>query len=384
MDAQGLLREPSLSSSRSGLYDLIERMGFVQLDTISVVERAHHHILASRLDDYSAEHLGRLHEQGRLFEHFTHDASLIPSRWFPHWHHRFERSFTSEWWRKRIEDADGVVAHVLERIRVEGPLMSSDFEHERPKGAASGWWEWGPTKSALEFLWRTGKLAVAKRASFQKVYDLTERVLPRHVAHPRPTVAETVEWACHAALSRLGVATPAELAGFWSAVRLPAARAWCEEAARGGRIVPVLVAADDGSAPRAAFALPDWKKRLARAPEPPARTRLLSPFDPVLRDRKRARRLFAFDYTFEAFVPRAKRRYGYYVLPILEGERLVGRLDPKLHRQEGRLEVLSLAWEPGVKPTRARRAGLEEALDRFTRFLGAERWTLPRRVRGSR
>jgi uncharacterized protein YcaQ len=150
------------------------------------------------------------------------------------------------------------------------------------------------------------------------------------------------------------------------------ARAWCVDAARAGRVEPVLV---EG---RPAYALPDWRERVLRAPPAPGRLRLLSPFDPVLRDRARAKRLFGFDYTFEAFVPKAKRVYGYYVLPILEGDRLVGRLDPKLHREEGRLEVNGLWWEPGVKATRARRAALEEAVTRFATYLSASVSSIPR------
>ncbi|MBI3723888.1 YcaQ family DNA glycosylase [bacterium] len=342
-----------------------------------MVERAHHHILASRLDAYRPEQLERLHEEGRVFEHFTHDASLIPARWFPHWRHRFERTFTSEWWRKRKEDAGAVVSRVLARIRDEGPLMSKDFEQERPRGSASGWWEWGPTKAALELLWRTGALAVARRVNFQKVYDLTERVLPVESSLPKPDADATADWACESALDRLGVATPAELAAFWHAVKPPGARAWCEKAVREGRAVPALVVSADGSEPKHAFALPEWRERVERAPAPPGRVRLLSPFDPVLRDRKRAQRIFGFTYSFEAFVPRKKRKFGYYVLPILEGERLIGRLDPKLHRERGLLEVQSLWWEPKVRVTRKRRAALEEAVGRFSRYLGAREWTLP-------
>jgi uncharacterized protein YcaQ len=375
LDGAGLLADPTVEATPERVYELVERMGFVQLDTISVVERAHHHILASRLDGYSRELLDGLHADGRLFEHFTHDASLIPTKWFPHWRRRFERALTSEWWRKRIAKAEPVVADVLARIRAEGPLMSKDFEPER-RGGTSGWWEWGPTKTALELLWRTGVLSVAKRVSFQKVYDLTERVLPVEAERPTPSAEASTEWACDTALTRLGVATPAELAAFWRAVGLDRARAWCVEAVRAGRAVPVRVEAEDGSAVGEAYALPDWRERAERARAAPRRLRLLSPFDPVVRDRKRAKRRFGFDYTLEAFVPRKKRRYGYYVLPILEGERFVGRLDPKLHRDEGTLEVHALWWERGV--TRKRRAALEEAVERFAGYLGAERWTLPR------
>lgn len=369
LDAQGLLDDPARPATQATVEKLILRLGFVQLDTITVVERAHHHILASRLDTYRPDLLDRLHRRGRLFEHMTHDASLIPTRWFPHWRKRFERPFTNEWWRKRIgAGAEKTIAHVLERIRAEGPLRASDFESEEREKGASGWWEWRPEKAALEFLWRTGAVAVLERSNFHKVYDLTERVLPSAHALPEPTDEEHVEWACSAALERLGVATPLELAAFFRAIPSASARRWCEEAARRGDAVPVLV---EG---KPAFAVPDWEERAARAPRAPERMRLLSPFDPVIRDRKRALRLFGFDYRFEAFTPAAKRKYGYYVLPLLHGEELVGRLDPKLHRERGELAIRKIFWEERV--TKRRRAAVEEALDRFAAFVGADRWTL--------
>jgi uncharacterized protein len=383
MGAQGLLEDPERAATPAVLRRLVERMGFVQLDSINVVERAHHLTLASRLDAYKHEHLSRLLEKDRsLFEHWTHDASAVPSKWFAHWKPRFGRERVrildkSSWWRQRMGDDHGrVVKHVRERIEREGPLRSSDFEHER-RGGAAGWWEWKPQKAALEFLWRTGELTVARREAFQKVYDLTERVLPRHSAEPCPTEDEHVEWACSTALERLVVATPKELSEFWAAVDIEAARGWCEGAARECRVVPVTVESLDGSKPRHAYASVDWRRRLERLPAAPARTRLLSPFDPVLRDRARARRLFDFDYRFEAFVPGPKRVHGYYVLPVLEGDRLVARLDPKFERREGTLQVRRVYWEPGVRVTSRRRKGLERAVARLARFVGADGFSLP-------
>ncbi|HZS10509.1 MAG TPA: crosslink repair DNA glycosylase YcaQ family protein [Blastocatellia bacterium] len=377
LGAQGLLADPGRRADRQSLARMIEQIGFVQIDSINVVERAHHLTLGSRLDAYRHEHFTRLLEQDRrLFEHWTHDASAIPTRWFAHWKPRFtraqERIRNNKWWRRLIgEEPDRVIDHVRERVAREGPLRSQDFEHDR-RGEPAGWWGWKPQKAALEFLWSTGELMIARRENFQKVYDLTERVLPEFHALPHPAEEEQVEWACRTALERLVIAAPKEIADFWDAITPAQAARWCEGAARAGHITPILIPSSNGAKPRPGFALSDWERRLQKLPAPPERMRLLSPFDPVLRDRARALRLFGFDYRFEAFVPEAKRQYGYYVLPILEADRLVGRLDPKFQRSRSVLEVRQVYWEPNVRATRVRRQKLEEALARLAQLIGAE------------
>lgn len=378
--AQGLLDDPRREATPDSLYDLIEGMGFVQLDSINVLERAHHLTLASRLDGYRPTLLTRIfQDERRLFEHWTHDASLLPVKWYPYWRVRFERRARAiekdAWWRERVGDnPQPVIAHVLERIAREGPLRSQDFEHER--GASGGWWSWKPQKAALEYLWASGRLAVRNRRAFQKVYDLPERVFPEAVALPSATEAAYRDWCCEAALERLGVATAAEIAGFWHGVTLAEARAWCERALRKRRIRAVLAEDVAGDA-RPGFAVRDWEKRLEAAPAAPKRMRLLCPFDPIVRDRKRLERLFGFNYRFEAFVPAPRRQYGYYVLPLLEGERLVGRLDAKTHRKDGVLEVRGVWWEPRARPTAKRLGGLDEALGRLADYLGVERVMMP-------
>jgi hypothetical protein len=376
LGAQGLLGDPARPATPARLRRTIHGLGYVQVDTINVLERAHHLTLASRLDGYRPGLLDRLQSRGSVFEHWTHDASIIPIEFFPYWKVRFERyrrrGIDGPWWRERFgDDPARHLRRVLKRIEREGPLRSIDFEHAAH--GAGGWWNWKPDKAALEHLWRCGRLAIARREGFQKVYDLTERVYPDAAAQPRPGARAHVDWACAEALDRLGVATSGELAGFWRAVTPAEARAWCVRAVREGRAVEVTVAPDNGSAPWRAVARPDCEARAARLPAAPPRIRLLSPFDPVVRDRRRAQRLFGFDYRFEGFTPAPKRRFGYYVLPILEGDQLVGRLDPKLHRDRGLLEVKGVWWEPGVKPTRARRALLDAALGRLAGLVGAER-----------
>ncbi len=384
LGAQGLLDDPTRRATPASTRKLVQKLGYVQLDSINIIERAHHLILASRLDGYEPRMLDRLLEKNRtLFEHCTHDASAIPSEWFGHWRVRFgrfrARRLTGTWWEERFDgDQEKTLKHVVDRITSEGPLKSSDFQSDRT--ARGGWWEWKPQKAALEILWRAGTLSITRRENFQKVYDLTQRVLADYVDLPIPDDRAHVDWACSTAIDRLGIATPGEIGRFLRAVTPADARSWCTAAVTAGDLVTVDVASAHNGRPWRGYARPDWDRRANRLAPPPKRIRLLCPFDPILRDRTRAMRLFAFDYRFEAFTPAAKRRYGYYVLPILEGDRLIGRLDPKLHRDRQELQIRGLWWEPGVRPTRTRVTALRSALRRLARCVGAARIRLPRRV----
>ena len=357
-----------------GLEGLIRQLGYVQLDSINVVERAHHLILGSRAPGYEPAQFEALLAQRRLFEHWTHDASAIPLEWYPHWRLRYPKSraryLASPWWRERVGDqVEPLLALVLERVRAEGPLRSADFEHVRE--GAPGWWGWKPQKAALEFLWHTGELAVAGRVHFHKSYDLPERVFPEAHALPAPDPEAHLEWACATALERLGSATPKELAAFWNMVEPAEAGRWCAGAHAAGSIERVELQALDGGPAQPRFAVPDWRERLAALPDPGDRTVILCPFDPILRDRARTLRMFGFDYRFEAFVPEARRQYGYYVLPVLEGDALVGRLDAKFHRDRGVLEVKGLWWEKGIRPTKARLRRFRAALEALAARIGA-------------
>lgn len=382
LSLQGLADRPGRATGADGLLDLIERMGFVQLDSIAAVERAHHLTLFSRSRTYRRGDLDRLFAgERRLFEHWTHDASVIPIRWFGHWTHRFRRMAAGPradpWLAERIgPDADRTIASVLAHVRDNGPTMSRDLADG--EGRRSGpWWGWGPTRAALEYLWRAGEISVARRDNFQKVYDLTERVVPERWRRDPPDRETHIDWACASALDRLGVATPGEIAAFWDAVSPAEARAWARADAR--RLRTVLVETADGP-PRPSLAWRHIEDLIDDLPDPPARLRFLSPFDPVARDRGRARRLFGFDYRFEAFAPKAERRYGYYVLPLLEGDRMTGRASMKLHRDRGVLAVEGLWWEPGVKAGKGRLAAFRSELERLRRFVGADAVAAPRGV----
>lgn len=367
-----LSERPSGAATGQALSDLIERIGFVQVDSINTVERAHHMILWSRRQDYRPDGIKPLLEVDRtLWEHWTHDASILPISTFPYWKHRFSRDTDRlrENWRSWFRDGyEQQFDTILRRVSDHGPLTSSDVGQDEA-GGKGGWWDWKPSKTALEWLWRTGQLAIAGREGFQKVYDLTERVIPQEHLEPEIAWDAKIEWACASALDRLGLATVPELRAFWNAVPLVDVRDWMRRALADGRVVELEVEGADKSVKRV-FAWPDVVHKAQDAPEPALRVRVLSPFDPALRDRARAEFLFGFFYRIEVFVPEPKRRWGYYVFPLLEGDRLIGRLDAKAHKAEGILKVRAFWPEAGILLTKARQARLEAELARLARFSG--------------
>lgn len=381
LQRQGLSFPPQKKLSDEGLLALIEHLGFVQVDSIQTVERAHHMILFARNQTYRKKQLARLHERdGLLFENWTHDASIIPSRFFPYWRRRFlrEEARLRERWRNwHGESFEAELDGVLQHVAANGRVLARELGNDNPDSPKTngGWWDWHPSKTALEYLWRCGHLAVAARDGFQKVYDLTERALPAPHRAPQMSEAETIDWACRAALERLGVATSGEIAAFWDLVTPEEAKAWCV-ARRGGALEEARIEGADGKL-RRAFAF-TGRDPCSDLPEPPKRLRVLSPFDPLIRDRKRTERLFGFHYRIEVFVPAAERRYGYYVFPLLEGDRLIGRIDMKHERDSGALAVKALWLEPTMKLSAARQERLEAELERQRRFTGAERVTFAR------
>lgn len=372
LDRHGLSETPQGEAHGPALLDLIERLGFVQLDSINTVARAHDLILFSRRPRYRPKSLKLLYERDRaLFEHWTHDAAVIPMRYYPYWHLRRERDaelLRNRWSEWRREGFEAKFQDVLDMIRERGPVCSADVGEGETRGSG-GWWDWHPSKTALEYLWRSGELAVVKREGFRKYYDLTERALDRVQIGNAPDVAETIDWCCREALARLGFATPGELARFWDHISPAEAKAWCADAMAAERIIEARVECVDGAL-RSVYALPDIVDDPALDRPPSPRLRVLSPFDPALRDRARAERLFGFDYRIEIFVPEAKRKYGYYVFPLLEGDRLVGRIDMKAYREDDILRVRAVWPERGVRWGKGRCQALETELERVKRLAG--------------
>jgi uncharacterized protein YcaQ len=365
---------PQGPASGNDLLQLIQGLGFVQLDSINTVARAHDLILFSRRQRYRPQALKSLYERdGALFEHWTHDAAVIPMGYYPHWELRRQRD--AQMLRQRYKnwhqhDFEGRFQTVLDQIRAQGPVSSSDVGQDEPR-SNGGWWDWHPSKTALEYLWRAGALCVVGRDGFQKRYDLTERVIDAALCDPSqaPDEAQTIDWCCNGALNRLGFATPGELAAFWTHISPAEAKAWVQREQAVGRVEQVQIAGADGTVHRS-FARPGLASDPAIDMAPTARLRVLSPFDPALRDRKRAERLFGFRYRIEMFVPAPKRVYGYYVFPILQGDSIIARVDMKAHRDRDTLVVRALWPEPGSRWGKGKQAAFEAELARIIRLAG--------------
>ena len=375
LDAHGLTERPAGPGKGADLAALIHRLGFVQVDSVNTLARAHDLILFSRRPAYRPDNLRRLNDRDRAtFEHWTHDASVIPTAFFPHWRLRFarDRARLGERWK----DWHGSAFHaeietVLRHVTDHGAVHSAEIGEGRAE-KSTGWWDWHPSKIALEYLWRSGDLAITRREGFRKFYDLTERVIPPEHLNAHIPEAQVIDWACTAALDRLGFATSGELAAFFALITPTEAKDWAAQALARGDVIEAAITCTDGS-PRKVLLRPETRDRLADLPEAPGRMRLLSPFDPALRDRKRAERLFGFHYRIEIFVPEAQRKYGYYVFPLLEGERIVARIDIAADRQAGALAVRALWPEAGIRWGQGRQARLEAELDRLLPLAGCDR-----------
>jgi uncharacterized protein YcaQ len=349
---------PRFRRARPGeVEETIRRLGAVQLDSITAVDRAHRLTVSSRIGAYSEPELQELLVSGRVFEYWAHEACLLPIELWPHC--RVTMADKGHWrfHQTALEKHGDLVEPVLARIRAEGPLGSRDFE-----GAGDGteMWNWKPAKAVLEALWDRGVLAVAGRQSFQRRYDLAERVIPRAMLDaPVPDEDETLRTLALMAVRARGALTEPAIREHW---RLKGGRARLHQ-----HVLALVddgllreVEADDGGPP---FYV-DAEAELDGDPAPPV---LLCPFDNVLWDRPLLERLFGFRHVIEVYKREHERAYGYYVLPLLAGDRIVGRADLKAVRAEGVLHVRRFHPEPRVRGNVS--AKLERAATRLARVL---------------
>ncbi len=348
---------------------IIKDLGFVQLDTIRNVTRAHHHILWSRNQNYREPMLNKyLADERAVFEHFTHDASVLPIEFYPMWQRQFRRMrdmvSRADYYRSPLNRKE--MTAIKRRIEREGPLSTHSFDSkvDGPKEM----WTRPPHKRALDHMWYVGELATSHREKFTKFYDLAERVIPAELHTNEVEDSTQIDWLCREALHRLGFGQPGDIQRFWAAVSAQEVKAWVEK--NEGELAHVEIETA-GRTWVKALAPGDIESRIAGIKTPTSRLRILNPFDPVIRDRKRLLRLFGFDYRIEIFVPAAKRVWGYYVYPLLEGDRFVGRIELKADRKRGVIRVIKTWTEPGIKWSENRSRKLAAELERLGRLIGA-------------
>jgi len=367
---QGLLGRQPFGRGRGATLRAIRHLGYVQIDTISVVARAHDHVMSTRVPGFRSEHLDRLMQDRLVFEYGLPVAAFRPIEEFRFSLPRMRRLRS----KPRAQQEQRLVKQVLKRIRDEGPLKSRDFEDPAPsrkgrrKGRRKGWWDWKPAKRALELLCYQGDLLVSARDGFQKSYDLTERVLPDQLDTSEPGVEEVARHMIDSTLRAHGFATQKSFAHEARGMGLN--RAVNDELQRRTAAGELLAFSDEHGV---------WwcEPEILDGPTPRASTRavVLSPFDNAITQRERVLKVFGFDYRIECFVPRAERRFGYFCLPILYRDRLIGRMDCKSHRDAARFEVKALFYEPDFaarKRVEQSAAAVSRAIVDFARFDGCD------------
>ena len=354
------------SRSRSGtareVEEAIRRLSCVQLDSITAVERSHRIALGSRVGVYPRETVSRLLGRGRIFEYWAHEACVIPVEEWPLFRSKMSRHHP--WRGDVVAEHPELAAEILQAIRERGPLASRDFEGK----GGGGMWNWKPAKMVLESLWNAGEIVIAGRVSgFQRLYDLTERVIPRDILEaPLPDEQTRDRELTLRAVRARGALTEAGIVEHWrfrgGTARV---RPHVDSLVADGLLERVRV--EDGDADVLVVAGADID------PPRPGAAALLSPFDNLLWDRPFARRVLGFDHLIEVYKPAPQRQFGYYVLPFLWRDRIVGRADLKAERAEGTLVLKALHLEQGVRPSAALDDALERALDRLRRTTGLER-----------
>jgi uncharacterized protein len=374
--AQGFgVQRPDGATNAGHVRRAIDRLGLLQIDSVNVLTRAHYLPLFSRLGNYDSAHLdqlawGRKSRRG-LFEFWAHEASLLPVSAHPLWRWRMAHALTGQakgklnvFRRRKAKFIDEVLAEIRDR----GPLAASDLSNGGERRGP--WWGWNDGKLAVEWLFYAGIVTTAtRRGNFERVYDLTERVLPAAVVNaPTPSPEEAQRELLRLSARALGVATEFDLRDYY---RLGVAdtKARLAELVEAGELLPVEVE----TWKHAAYLDPQ-----ARQPRKIEARALLAPFDPLIWERDRTERIFDFFYRIEIYTPLAKRKHGYYVLPFLLGDKLVGRVDLKADRARGCLVVPAIHYEAGVKASEVKGA-LHEELRLMADWLGLERVELPRR-----
>lgn len=358
--AQGFTRARPPSVTAAHIHRLMDRIGVLQIDSVNVFARSHYLPLLSRLGAYDPALLDKvfLSRTTHYVEYLAHEATFIPIADWPLWRFRmddFRRRWSSEdsWMSGNAR----TVQWVQDELRTRGPLRPVDLRADAPRERGT-WWDWDDVKLALEHLWRTGDVAISGRKGFERTYALAEQVIPERIRLQEIPRDEAIRTLIGRAARSSGVATQSDLADYYRIRDRAAVTQAIADLTASGELLPVQVRGwDRGGRP-----LPAWRHRDAVLPRRVDAAAVLTPFDPVVWFRDRALRAFDLDYRIEIYVPAEKRRYGYYSLPVLVGDRIVARVDLKADRAASTLQVQSAWWEPQSRPEDAERMAQEIAL----------------------
>lgn len=335
LESQGLTRTAPFGKGKTATLKAIEHLGYIQIDTLSIVERAHHHVLWTRIPDYQTKHLKELIDERKVFEYWFHAASYLPMKDFRY--ALVQMSAVKKSKTHYYNAAPKVMQYVMETIRAEGPKRARDFESESKKSGS--WWNWQPAKIALERLFLQGDLMISDRSGMQKVYDLRERVLPSGINISEPTPMEYAEYLVKTYLQAYGFTTIKQIthlkreAALKKSVNEVVASMLLE-----GAVQEISIAGMPSVFIKSDLLEKPFKKGRSNIS-------LLSPFDNSIIHRDRIQQLFDFDFRLECYVPQQKRQYGYFCLPILFGDIFIGRVDCKAHRKEKQFELIHLHIE---------------------------------------
>jgi uncharacterized protein len=364
--AQGLLAPPALPASKEALLACINQMGYLQIDTIQAVRRSQYLVLWSRLGAYDPALLDELHASGCLFEYYAHALCYLPSEDYPVFRGlMLYDDHTGNDWRDWSETHQEMIQHVRSVIEQSGPVCSADFDSAT---ISTGWGDVKQEKLALSRLFSTGEVMITHRHGFRRYYDLRERVLPGWDDIQALDRVAAYEALILRAVKALGVATQNWIASYYYLKKTGLTEILDEMTAK-GCIEQVRVEGWDTPA----YIHPEnWDiiQSAGNDALEPAHTTLLSPFDPLVSDRERALALFGFDYRMESYTPAKDRQCGYFCLPILHGGKLVGRLDPKAHRKDKRMEIKKIYLEPGVLIDDDLTHALKHTLEAFSSWHG--------------
>lgn len=362
LENQGLLHAAPFGKGKNAVLSGLEHLGYLQIDTLSIVERAHHHTLWTRIPDYKTEHLNELVKERNVFEYWFHAASYLPMKDF-----RFAlpQMIAVKQNQTHNYNADPkVMQYVMDTIRTEGPKKARDFKSESKN--AGSWWNWKPTKIALERLFLQGDLMVSGREGMQKMYDIRERVLPLNINTAVPTDLEFAEYLVNTYLTAYGFTTVKQITHLKTGgVIRKNVDEVLNSMLQNGTIQQINIE----NLP-SIFVLNDLLEKSINKVSPTIR--LLSPFDNSIIHRDRLKQLFDFDYKIECYVPKEKRQYGYFCLPILFGDTFIGRVDCKAHRKDKQFEIIHLHIKHQSPDLELWEKPFVDTIRRFATFNGCE------------